>query len=421
MTERLAKLGMTIFIGHNAKQVSGCDVVVISSALTPDNIELQAAKVRRIPIVRRAEMLAELMRFRYGIAIAGTHGKTTTTSLCASILTEGGLDPTFVIGGKLNSAGTHASLGSGDYLVAEADESDASFLHLQPVITIVTNIDADHMETYGGDFEQLRQTFNRFLGQLPFYGLAVLCNDDPVVRSLMPQLNKPMLTYGLTPGSDITAIDIQQKGLQNHFKLSLPNQDEWIDVCLSLPGKHNVLNALAACAVAYFVGVSHVAICSALANFQGIGRRFQINADLQRGEQHLTFVDDYAHHPRELAATIQAAKDTWPDKRLIVVFQPHRYSRSRDLWPDFVALLAAVDFLLLMDIYPAGEKPLPNISGEKLLAAIQNQGQGQYFLVNDLEAIVQQLRPLLAKQTVILTAGAGSIGRLALDLPTHFA
>jgi UDP-N-acetylmuramate--alanine ligase len=417
VTRRLAALGARVRIGHTAEHVVGSDVVVISTAVPSDNPEVLAAREQRIPLVPRAEMLAELMRFRHGIAVAGTHGKTTTTSLIASLLAEDGLDPTFVIGGKLNSAGTHARLGASRYLVAEADESDASFLYLQPMIAVVTNIDADHMATYGGDFSKLRQTFVEFLHHLPFYGLAVLCLDDPVVREILPEVTRPVRTYGLTPEADIYASDVRQEGLLNHFEVVRRDGGKWLDVTLALPGRHNVLNALAAITVAYEVGVSDAAILRALAAFQGIGRRFQLNGEVAVAGGFVTLVDDYGHHPREVAATIQAARASWPERRLVVVFQPHRYSRTRDLFEDFAEVLSSADGLLMLEVYPAGEKPIPGADSRTLCRAIRARGQVDPVFVAQPDDLATTLRGVLRAGDVLLTLGAGDIGGVAAVLP----
>ncbi len=421
MTLRLTDLGVTVFIGHRAEQVTDCDVVVISSAVSADNPEVVAARKQRIPILRRAEMLAELMRFRQGIAVAGTHGKTTTTSLCASILAEGKLEPTFVIGGRLNSAGTNACLGAGEYLVAEADESDASFLHLHPVMTIVTNIDADHLETYDGDFNKLQEAFMTFLSQLPFYGLAVLCIDDPVVRDLLPDISKPVLTYGLTPTADVYASDIRQHGAITHFKVNSAERDMPLEVTLNMPGEHNVSNALAAIAIAQELGVPDGAICRALQKFQGIGRRFQVLGEIDTAQGSVLFVDDYAHHPREMSATIQAIRQGWPERRLVVAFQPHRYTRTRDLFADFVALLGEVEHLLLLDVYPAGEPPIVGADGTSLYRALcAQQGEhhsGFVHFIEHPEQLIDTVREVIQADDIVLTLGAGSIGALAASLP----
>ena len=419
MTRRLTDLGVKVQIGHTAEHVHGCDVVVISSAVTEDNPEVQAARARRLPVVPRAEMLGELMRFRQGIAIAGTHGKTTTTSLIASLLAEGGLDPTFVIGGRLNSAGTHASLGSGEYLVAEADESDASFLTLKAVMAVVTNIDADHIRTYNSDFNQLQQSFVDFLQQLPFYGLAVLCIDDLVIEAVLPQLTKPMITYGLSEQASIRATNIQQKQGQTHFKV-LHDQSPWLEVVLNLPGLHNVRNALAAIAVAHEVGVSDVVIARTLQAFSGIDRRFQMQPILM-GPGEVLHIDDYGHHPREIAAVLQAIRDGWPQRRLVVVFQPHRYTRTQDLFDEFVQVLATIDILLLLDIYAAGEAPIAGATGEALYQAIRAKGQLNPQFVAHPEQLLTILPPLLQDQDILLTLGAGNIGAVAANLSSHLA
>ena len=419
VTRRLSEQGAIVTLGHAAANIKDCDVVVISSAVKADNPEVVAAHAQRIPVVPRAEMLAELMRFRYGIAVAGTHGKTTTTSLIASVLAEGGVDPTFVIGGRLNSAGTHARLGEGRYLVAEADESDASFMLLQPMMAVVTNIDADHMETYEGDFQRLRHTFVDFLHHLPFYGLAVLCLDDPEVRKILPEITRPVTTYGLTKEADVHAEDLRQEGNRMHFRVTRPQQDEWLDITLNLPGHHNVLNALAAIAVAHEIGVDDAAIKLALENFQGIGRRFQINGEYQTSAGHVLHVDDYGHHPREVEATIKAIRNGWPQRRLVVAFQPHRYSRTRDLFEDFSRVLSEVDVLLLLEVYPAGEAPIAGADGRTLARAIRNRGQVDPVFVEKIEELPTTLQGVLQDGDVLLTLGAGNIGAAAAKLQTQ--
>jgi len=416
MTQRLNSLGIKVYVGHTAENVYGCDVVVISSAVKEDNPEVQAARQRHLPVVPRAEMLGELMRFRQGIAIAGTHGKTTTTSLAASLLAEGGIDPTFVIGGKLNSMGTHASLGSGEYLVAEADESDASFLYLKPVMAVVTNIDADHMATYDNDFDILKQTFNDFLQQLPFYGLAILCIDDPVIReSFLPIITKPILTYGLSEDATISATNITQHQGQTHFTL-LREQLRWMDVTLNLAGEHNVLNALAAVAIAHEIGVSDNAIKTALANFSGIGRRFQMQT-LQITQGEILMIDDYGHHPREIEAVLKAIRDGWANRRLVVVFQPHRYSRTHDLFNDFVDVLATIDVLLLLDVYAAGETPIEGADGQSLFQAVAAKNSHQTIFVEENAQLPTLLKDVIQDQDIVLTLGAGNIGAIAANLP----
>ncbi len=416
VTRRLRDLGAAITLGHAAGNLSDCDVVVISSAVHGDNPEVIAAQEQRIPVVPRAEMLAELMRFRYGIAVAGTHGKTTTTSLIASVLAEGGVDPTFVIGGRLNSAGTHARLGEGRYLVAEADESDASFMHLQPMMAVVTNIDADHMETYGGDFETLRRTFIEFLHHLPFYGLAVLCIDDPQVRNILPQITRPVTTYGLSDEADVYAKALQQEGSRTHFRVGRPGQEGWLEITLNMPGKHNVLNALAAVAVAHEIGIEDDAIKRALENFEGIGRRFQINGEYSLPQGKVLHIDDYGHHPREVAATIQAIRQGWADRRLVVAFQPHRYTRTRDLFEDFTRVLSDVDCLVLLEVYPAGESPITGADGRHLARAIRLRGQVDPVFVENIDELPATLKGVLQDNDILLTLGAGNIGALAAKL-----
>ncbi len=410
-TERLKSFGAEIFIGHDAAHIEQADVLVVSTAIDPSNPEVKAAQERRLPIVRRAEMLAELMRYRHGIAIAGTHGKTTTTSLIASILGEAGFDPTYVIGGLLNSAGTNAKLGSSRYFVAEADESDASFLHLQPMASIVTNIDADHMDTYGGDFEVLKRTFIEFLHNLPFYGLAVVCGDDPVIRELLPQIARPTITYGFDADNDVRAVDVAQDGLQTHFTV-LRSGHEPLRVALNLPGLHNVLNSLAAIAVATDEGAEDAAIVSALASFQGVGRRFQRLAEAG-GVQ---LVDDYGHHPREVGATIAAARQAYPGRRLVMMFQPHRYTRTRDCFDDFVHVLSTVDQLLLLDVYSAGEKPIPGADGRALSRSIRTRGVVDPVFIEHADELAQLLPGLLQPGDVLLTQGAGTVGAIAVEL-----
>lgn len=421
VTARLEGLGARISVGHAAENVEGCDVVVISSAVTEQNPEVQMARRHRIPVVPRAEMLAELMRFRHGIAVAGTHGKTTTTSLIASLMAEGELDPTFVIGGRLNSAGVHARLGESRYLVAEADESDASFLYLQPLTAVVTNIDADHMETYGGQFDRLRGTFIEFLHHLPFYGLAVLCIDDPVVREIIPEVTCPVVTYGFAEDADIRAVAVRPVGTCTEFDVMLPGHSSPLALMLNLPGRHNVLNALAAIAVAREVGVADAAMARALSGFQGIGRRFQLNGEVTTSAGTVTLVDDYGHHPNEVAATLQAAREAWPDRRLVVVFQPHRYTRTRDLFEDFTEVLTAADALLVLEVYAAGEKPIPGADSRTLCRAIRARGQVDPVFVSHGEELPETLLGVLRDGDVVLTLGAGDVGALAARLPGQLA
>ncbi|EKE71450.1 UDP-N-acetylmuramate--L-alanine ligase [Gallaecimonas xiamenensis] len=416
VTERLESLGATIWPEHKAEQVDGASVVVVSTAIKADNPEVLAARERRIPVVRRAEMLAELMRFRQGIAVAGTHGKTTTTSLVSSLLFEGGLDPTFVIGGKLNSHGTNARLGTGNYLVAEADESDASFLHLQPLMSVVTNIEPDHMDTYGGDFEKLKATFVDFLHNLPFYGLAVLCIDDEVVRSLATaELGRQYITYGFAEEADVKGRDFTQSANQSRFVVERAGHDP-LQVTLNLPGRHNAQNALAAIAIATDLGISDAAIQAALAKFQGIGRRFQHYGDFATSKGKVMLVDDYGHHPSEVDVTIKAARAGWPDKRLVMVFQPHRYSRTRDLYEDFAEVLSQVDALVMLDVYSAGEQPIAGADSRSLCRTIRSRSKLEPVFVSSLDDVPKVLHELLADGDLVITQGAGNVGGLAKRL-----
>ncbi|MCK5869942.1 UDP-N-acetylmuramate--L-alanine ligase [Methylococcaceae bacterium CS1] len=417
VTERLTKAGVIVHIGHAQSNVANVDVLVTSTAVDKSNVEVQYAYQHRIPVIPRAEMLAELMRFRFGIAVAGTHGKTTTTSLVASILAEGGLDPTFVIGGRLNSAGTNAQLGQGQYLVAEADESDASFLHLQPIIAVVTNIDQDHMETYEGSFSRLKNTFIEFLYHVPFYGLAVLCIDDAGVREILPQLSKPIRTYGTDVEADVRAINIKQQGMCTRFTVTRWDGHQDIDVALNMPGLHNMQNALAAITIATELNVPDQAIIKSLAEFKGVGRRFQVNGEIALSQGTLTLVDDYGHHPREVAATMEALKQAWPDKRSVVVFQPHRYSRTRDLFEDFVNVLSTVDVLILLEIYPAGEEPIQGADGRALSSAIRARAQVNPVFVENSEDLAEILVGIIKPNDVLLTMGAGNVGHIATELP----
>ncbi|MDP3008309.1 MAG: UDP-N-acetylmuramate--L-alanine ligase [Methylococcales bacterium] len=417
VTQHLAELGINIVIGHKRANIANVDVVVASTAIGRSNEEIDEAYLQRIPVIPRAEMLAELMRFRFGIAVAGTHGKTTTTSLTASILAEGGLDPTFVIGGRLNSAGTNAKLGLGNYLVAEADESDASFLYLQPMIAIVTNIDQDHMETYQGSFQRLKDTFVEFLHHLPFYGLAVMCLDDEGVREVLPHLSKPVVTYGVHEEADIRAVDIKQQGMHTHFTVLRKGDYPPLPVTLNMPGWHNMLNSLAAIAVASKLEVEDSAIIKSLGAFKGVGRRFQLQGDLPIGDGKLTLVDDYGHHPREIAATLEALKQAWPDRRSVVVFQPHRYTRTRDLFEDFAHVLSNVSVLILMDVYSAGEAPIAGADGRALSRAIRLRGQVEPIFVENWQELPSILASVVKADDVILTMGAGNVGQIASQLP----
>lgn len=417
VTDRLQSLGVQIFIGHHAENVVGADVVVTSTAVRPENPEVMEATERRLPIVPRAQMLAELMRFRHGIAVAGTHGKTTTTSLLASVLGYSGMDPTFVIGGRLNSAGTNAKLGGSRYLVAEADESDASFLHLQPMVSIVTNIDADHMDTYEGNFEVLKKTFVDFLHNLPFYGVAVVCIDCPVVRELLPQIKRQVITYGFSDDADYRAVNVRQTGMSSQFDVvrrsPLPSQDEGVSVTLNIPGRHNILNALATFAVASDEGLPDHVIAEGLAQFDGVGRRFTV---LRNDE--IMLVDDYGHHPTEVAATIKAVRDGWPERRLVTIFQPHRYSRTRDLFDDFVKVLGGADVLLLMDVYSAGEAVITGADTPALAQSIREQGLVDPIYVSDPASMEVVLADVLKSGDILVAQGAGDVGALALRLAT---
>nr|MBL8412345.1 UDP-N-acetylmuramate--L-alanine ligase [Dechloromonas sp.] len=411
-TRRLEGEGVEVMIGHASENAAGADAVVVSTAVKEDNPEVIAARERKIPVVPRAQMLAELMRLNRGIAIAGTHGKTTTTSLVASILAEGGIDPTFVIGGRLNAAGANARLGSGDFLVAEADESDASFLFLSPVLSVVTNIDADHMETYGHDFERLKGAFVEFLNRLPFYGVAVLCGDDANVRAIMPQVAKQIVTYGLTPGCNFYAENIVADAGQMRFDCVRVNgTTSRLAITLNTPGMHNVLNALAAIAVATEVQVPDAAIVKALAEFKGVGRRFQRYGEvaLPAGGS-FTLVDDYGHHPVEMAATLAAARGAFPGRRLLLAFQPHRYTRTRDCFEDFVKVLSTVDALCLADVYAAGEAPIVAADGRSLARALRVAGKVEPVFVEDIAAMPQTIMEVARDGDVVLCMGAGSIG-----------
>ena len=411
-TRRLEAQGVKVFVGHAAANAHGADAVVVSTAVKADNPEVQAARERHIPVVPRAQMLAELMRLKQGIAIAGTHGKTTTTSLVTSILAEGGIDPTFVIGGRLNAAGANAKLGQGDFLVAEADESDASFLYLSPVISAVTNIDADHMETYGHDFERLKAAFVDFLSRLPFYGVAVLCADDPNVRAILPAVPKQIVTYGLDPEANVHAENVRAVGGQMHFEAVRVNGSvSRLPITLNLPGMHNVLNALAAIAVATEVQVPDAAIIKALAEFKGVGRRFQRYGEVVLTEGgSCTVIDDYGHHPVEMAATLAAARGAFPGRRLVLAFQPHRYSRTRDCFEDFVKVLSTVDVLLLAEVYAAGEAPIVAADGRSLARALRVVGKVEPVFVEDIAAMPQTILDVARDGDVVLTMGAGSIG-----------
>ena len=413
--KRLAALGIQTHVGHSADNVKSADAVVTSTAVKADNPEVLVARSRHIPVVPRAVMLAELMRMKQGIAIAGTHGKTTTTSLVASVLAEAGLDPTFVIGGRLNSAGTNAKLGTGDYIVVEADESDASFLNLLPVMSVVTNIDADHMETYGHDFEKLKSAFVEFLHRMPFYGTAILCSDDPGVQSIVDQLARPMTTYGLEQGAQIRAVDVRADNGQMHFTVQRRNGVVLPDLpsVLNLPGVHNVLNALAAVSVAVELGVDDAAVQSALAHFKGVGRRFQRYGEVKLLKQagSFTLIDDYGHHPVEMAATLAAARGAFPGRRLVLAFQPHRYSRTRDCFEDFVSVIShGADTVLLSEVYAAGETPIVAADGRSLSRALRVAGKIEPVFVDKIEAMPQAIFENVKDGDIVICMGAGSIG-----------
>lgn len=418
VVEHLRACGIRIAIGHDESNVEDADVVVVSTAVDEGNPEIRWAHEHRIPVVRRAEMLAELMRFRHGIAVAGTHGKTTTTSITATLLAEGGLDPTFVIGGRLTSAGTNARLGEGDYLVAEADESDASFLHLQPMVAIVTNIDADHMSTYGGDFERLKGTFIEFLHNLPFYGLAVLCIDDEHVRGLLDRMHRQFVTYGFSEDADYRIIDFTQSAGEVSFTALRPEGKAPLKVRLAMPGEHNALNALAAIVVASDAGVDDEAILRGLSGFAGVGRRFQVHGEFATpcGKGEVMLVDDYGHHPREVEMVIRAVRAGWPERRLVMVYQPHRYSRTRDLYEDFVRVLSGVDTLLLLDVYSAGESPVPGAEGRTLAGSIRQRGQIDPVFVENKSELPILLERLVRPGDILITQGAGDVGGIALRL-----
>lgn len=413
---RLTEAGAEIFLGHSESNIENADVVVKSSAVTIENPEIASARERGIPVVRRAEMLAELMRYRHGIAIAGTHGKTTTTSLITAILAEDGLDPTFVVGGRVNSVGTNAKLGGSRYLVAEADESDASFLHLQPMVSVVTNIEEDHMETYGFDFEVMKKTYIEFLHNLPFYGLAVLCIDDEVIRDLLVEVARPILTYGFSEDAAYRLRDLSANKRQCSFVIDRPDNKPSLSIKLNIPGRHNALNAAAAIAVATDEGISDEAIIAGLDKFSGVGRRFEMVGEYQVTGGPAMLVDDYGHHPTEVKATIQAVRDGWPEKRLVMVFQPHRYSRTRDLYEDFVQVLSQVDVLLVLDVYAAGEEPIAGAGSKNLCGSIRQRGMIDPIFVEQIEEVPKLLGDLVRGGDLVMTQGAGSVSKLVAML-----
>jgi len=420
ITRRLTELGVRVMEGHAAENIRGADVVVVSSAVPPDNPEVAAAIAARIPAVQRAEMLGELMRFRYSIAVAGTHGKTTTTSLVASVLAEGGTDPTFVIGGRLVSAGSNARLGTGRYLVAEADESDASFTHLQPLIAVVTNVDNDHLASHGGSLEHLEQSFLEFLHNLPFYGLAILCLDDERVRELLPRVARPVTTYGLDAVADVRAINITRRGLETDFEVVRASGAP-LRVTLALPGLHNVRNALAAIAVATELEIEDAAICRALAGFQGISRRLEHVADVMTAVGRVTILDDYGHHPTEIAATLEALRQGYPDRRVVLAFQPHRFTRTRDLIDDFAKVLSDAEVLLVTEVYAAGEPAIPGCDGRAICRAVRTRAQVEPIFVERVEDLPGALEGVIRADDVIVTMGAGHINTVAHQLPEALA
>ena len=409
---RLQSAGVDIFIGHSEANIEGANVVVKSSAVTMENIEIAAAIAGAIPVVRRAEMLAELMRYRHGIAVAGTHGKTTTTSLLTAIFASDGRDPTFIVGGRVNSVGTNAQLGASRYLIAEADESDASFLHLQPMVSVVTNIEADHMETYNFDFDVLKNTYIKFLHNLPFYGLAVLCIDDPVIRSLLVAVARPTLTYGFSEDAAYQVSQVKSDRLQTTFVINRPDNLSPLQIMLNIPGRHNVLNAAAAIAVASDEGISDEAIITGLKEFGGVGRRFEMVGNYPVKDGNAMLVDDYGHHPTELKATIDAVRSGWPEKRLVMIFQPHRYTRTRDLYEDFVEVLCQVDALLILDVYSAGEDEIAGASSKNICGSIRQRGNVDPIYVPSLEAVPDLIAGLVRPGDIVLTQGAGSVTQL---------
>ncbi len=416
VTDRLAKMGARIFIGHEARNVSKADVVVYSSAIDWRNPEIKAAKRAGKPLIARAEMLAELMRYRHSIAIAGTHGKTTTTSIVASVLASGGLDPTFVIGGLLNSAGTNARLGESRYLVAEADESDASFMHLQPMVAVVTNIEADHMSTYDGDFERLKKYFIDFLQNLPFYGLAVLCIDDPAVREILPSISRPVITYGFAKDADYRIVEHSQVKGEISFAIQRPNKKRPFKLKLNMPGRHNALNATAAVAIATDEGIPDRAIREGIKSFSGVGRRFDVQGEFELGDGKVLLIDDYGHHPTEVAATMKALREGWPENRLVMIYQPHRFSRTKDLYEDFVEVLSGADVLLLLEVYSAGEKKIAGADSRSLCRSIRLRGKTDPIYVQKESEVRAILSDFLRPGDIVLTQGAGSVGGLAREL-----
>ena len=418
VTRRLQGKGIEVFVGHAAENIGNADVVVSSSAVDEQNPEVMAARQARVPVVPRAEMLAELMRYRHGIAVAGTHGKTTTTSLIAAIFGAAGLDPTFVIGGLVNSAGSNAQLGASRFLIAEADESDASFLHLQPMVTVITNIEADHMETYGGDFAVLRRTFLEFLHNLPFYGVAVLCIDDPVIRELLPEVSRQVITYGFAEDADYRISDMQGQGLATSFVVHRPGAAAALPITLNMPGTHNVLNATAAVAVACDEGLQDTSIQQGLAQFSGVGRRFTQLGEIAFPGGVALLVDDSGHHPTEVKATLESARQAWPERRVVMVYQPHRYTRTRDLYEDFVAVLSRCDVLVLLEVYSAGEEAIAGADSRSLTRSIRQRGQVEPVFAEQIEDVAELLRDIVVAGDVVITQGAGNVAQLAQELST---
>ncbi len=422
-TERLTGLGVDITYSHIAENVAACDVVVVSTAIPSHNIELETARLRRIPIVPRAEMLAELMRFKQGIAVAGTHGKTTTTSLIATLFAAANLDPTFVVGGKINSYGFNAKLGQGKYFIAEADESDASFLHLTPMVSVITNIDHDHMETYNHDFTRLTSTFLEFIHCLPFYGLAVLCIDDPAVRALLPHITRPYITYGFSLDADIRALSWHIDARQTHFSIQLPGpeQQQPIAMRVNLTGKHNVLNSLAAITVALDANISLPCIQDSLAQFKGVGRRFEILGEYNVDSKQIMLLDDYGHHPREVKAVIDAVRGSWQDRRIVMVYQPHRFTRTKALFEDFTVTLSEVDVLIMLDIYSAGEASIPGVDSRALCGSIRQRGMVDPIFIEDTTQLFAILQSVLQDNDIVLMQGAGNVGKIGRQLAQEFA
>lgn len=420
VTQNLTANGATIFIGHKEENIQGANVVVVSTAIDEQNPEVIAAKAQRIPVIQRAQMLAEIMRFRHGIAIAGTHGKTSTTAMVSMIYAQAKLDPTFVNGGLVKSAGKNAHLGASRYLIAEADESDASFLHLQPMVSIVTNIEPDHMDTYGGSFEKMKQTYVKFLHNLPFYGLAVMCADDKELMDLVPDVGRQVITYGFNEYADYRIEDYEQTGFQGHYTVSCPNGEK-INVLLNVPGKHNALNATAALVVAKEEGIANEAILEALADFQGAGRRFDQLGEFIRPNGKIRLVDDYGHHPTEVAVTIEAARNGWKNKRVVMIFQPHRYSRTRDLFDDFVQVLSNVDVLIMLDVYAAGEQPITGADSRALCRSIRNLGKVDPILVSDTDQLGEVLDQIIQDGDLILAQGAGSVSKISHNLAKQWS